>query len=125
MENLEYLTLLKCNVELTSEISADPLSVSSALVAKGLIPESVHNSVQLQTKEDEVKASEIVSKVTNKAKTFPDTFHEFLEVLGGYIWLKRITELLSATYDKLKSQDKRGNVDGSHDEDAAHSTEGI
>ncbi len=91
-ENIEYPTLLKCKVELTSEISADPLPVATALVAKGLIPESVHSSILIPVKENEVKASELVmiSLVTNKVKTFPVPFYEFMKVLGGFIWLKKI-----------------------------------
>ncbi len=73
-ENIEYLALLKCKVELTSEISADPLSVATALVAKGLIPESVHRSVESQTKDDEINATELISKVTNKIKAYPARF---------------------------------------------------
>ncbi len=101
-ENIEYLALLKCKVELTSEISADPLSVSSALVAKGLIPESVHSSVLQQTKENEVKSSELVSKVTNKIRTYPARFAEFLEVLRSHNWLEDVLKSLTTAYKELK-----------------------
>ena len=68
-------------MELTSEISADPLSVATALVARGLIPESVHTSMLIPTKENKVKASELVSQVTNKVKAFSVTFDKFLKYL--------------------------------------------
>ncbi len=100
-ENIEYLALLKCKVELTSEISADPLSVATALVAKGLIPESLHSSVESQTK---VKASELVSKVTNKIRTYPARFSDFLEVLQSYKWLEDVLKTLNAAYDELKQK---------------------
>ncbi len=103
-ENIEYLALLKCKVELTSEISADPLSVSSALVAKGLIPESVHSSVLQQTKEKEVKASELVYQVTNKIRTYPARFAEFLEVLQSHNWLEDVLNSLTTAYKELKSK---------------------
>ena len=117
---MEYLALLKCKVELTSEISADPLSVSSALVAKGLIPEAVHSSVQLQTKEKEVKASELVSLVTSKVKAYPARFDELLEVLNGFNWLKDVLKSVTDAYGELKlcAQDKKN-------EEATPSTEGI
>ncbi len=51
------------------------------LVAEGLIPESVHTSMLIPTKENIVKASEPISQVTNKVKTFPVTFDEFLKYL--------------------------------------------
>ena len=122
-ENIEYLALLKCKVELTSEISADPLSVATALVAKGLIPESLYRSVESQTKDDdEVKASELVSKVTNKIMTYPARFAEFLEVLQGSNWLKDVLKSLTTAYDELKAENKKG----SDTEDVkAISTKGI
>ncbi len=105
-ENIEYLALLECKVELTSEISADPLDVATALVAKGLIPESVHTSMLIQTKEKNVKASELVSQVTNKVKTFPTKFGDFVEVLRGFSWLKDVSEDLISAYDDLKAKKK-------------------
>ena len=123
-ENIEYLALLKCKVELTSEISADPLSVATALVAKGLIPESVHTSMLNLTKENNVKASELISQVTNKVRTFPVAFDEFLKVLSSFIWLKNILDLITEVHDKLKSQesDKEG---GNVSEYVAPATEGM
>ncbi len=119
-ENIEYLALTKCKMELTSEISADPLSVATLLVAKGLVPDSSLNFVQLQTVQKDEKASELVSQVTNKVKTFPLSFDEFLKVLGEFIWLKDILELITKAHDKLKSQDKEG---GNISEVVASSTE--
>ncbi len=107
-ENIEYRALLKCKVELTSEISADPLSVSSALVAKGLIPEPVHTSLLLPTKENNVKANELVSQVTNKIKTYPARFSDFLEVLRGSIWLEDVLKTLNTAYDELKANSRKG-----------------
>ncbi len=109
-ENIEYLALLKCRVELTSEISAHPLSVSTALVAKGLIPEPVHSSVLQQTRENEVKASELVNQVTNKIRTYPARFAEFLEVLQSYKWLEDVLKTLNTAYDELKQENKKGSI---------------
>ncbi len=107
-ENVEYLALLKCKVELTSEISAHPLSVATALVAKGLIPESLHRSVESQTEDDEMKASELVSKVMNKIRTYPARFSDFLEVLRGSNWLEDVLKTLIAAYEELKAKNKKG-----------------
>ena len=120
-ENIEYLALLKCKVELASEISADPLSVATALVVKGLIPESLHRSVESQTKDDEMKATELISKVTNKIKTYPARFAEFLEVLQSSKWLEDVLKTLIAAYDELKQE----NINRSDTEDVTIiSTEG-
>ncbi len=104
--NIEYDALLKYKVELTSEISADPLSVSTALVAKGFIPETVHSSVLLQTKEKEVKANELVSQVTNKIRTYPARFDEFLDVLRSFRWLEDVVKSLIAAYNEEKEKKK-------------------
>ncbi len=123
MENIEYLALLKCKVELTSEISADPLCVATALVDKGLVPESLYRSVESQTEDDEMKATELlISKVTNKIRTYPARFAEFLEVLQSYKWLEDVLKSLVSAYDELKSE----NTKGSDTEDVTDtSTEGI
>ena len=108
LENIEYLALLKCKVALTSEISEDPLSIATALMDRGLIPESLHSSVLQQTKDNEVKASELVNKVTNKIKTYPARFADFLEVLQGSNWLKDVLKSLTTAYDELKAENKKG-----------------
>ncbi len=120
-DNIECLALLKCKVELTSEISADPLSVSTALVAKGLIPESAHKSVLLATKESEVKASELVNQVTNKVRTYPARFGDFLEVLQSNNWLKDVLKSVTTAYEEQQKKDKKGN---DAEDVATHSTEG-
>ncbi len=107
-ENIEYLALLKCIVELTSEISADPLSVATALVAKGLIPEPVHTSLLSLAKENNVKANELVSQVTNKIRTYPARFSDFLEVLQDSNWLKDVSNILIAAYEELKANSRNG-----------------
>ncbi len=73
-----------------------------------------------------MKASELVSQVTNKVKTFPVTFDEFMKVLGGFIWLKNILNLFTEAHDKLKSQDKEGGKVSEDNviEDVIPSTEG-
>ena len=121
-ENVEYLALLKCKDELTSEISEDPLSVATALVAKGLIPESLHRSVKSQGEDDETKASELVSKVMKKIRTYPARFSDFLEVLQGSIWLEDVLKTLTAAYDALKAQKKKGS---DTEDGTTTSTEGI
>ena len=100
--------MLKSKVELTSEISADPLSVSSALVAKGLIPEALHTSILLPAKENKVKASELVSQVTNKVRTYPAKFAEFLEILQGFNWLEDVLKTLNAAYKDLATTSTEG-----------------
>ncbi len=106
-ENIEHRALIKCMVELTSEISADPLCVATALVAKELIPESSLYSVELATVQRDKKASELVCQVINKIKTYPGRFAEFLDVLRASIWLKDVLKTLTDAYDELKADNKK------------------
>ncbi len=87
-----------------------------------MFPESLHSSVESQTKDDEVKASELVSKVTNKIRTYPARFAEFLEVLQSYKWLKDVLKTLNTAYDELKQENKKGSVT---EDGGTTSTEGI
>ena len=48
----------------------------------------------------------MVSQVTNKIKTFPATFDEFLKILGDFIWLKNI---LTKVFGELNLKDRKGN----------------
>ncbi len=110
-ENIEYLALLKCKVELTSGISEDPLSVATALVDKELVPESLCKSVESQTEDDEMKATELlISEVTNKIRKYPERFSDFLVVLLSYKWLEDVLKRLNAAYDELKQENKKGSV---------------
>ena len=101
---IEFATLRTCMLELTSEISADPLSVAERLLAKGLIPESLYNSVQNQTKENKLKASELVDRVTQNIKIFPENFNAFMDVLTDCNWLQWLTKLLRERYAELLTQ---------------------
>lgn len=100
--SIEYTTIVKCTDKITSEISADPLSVATKLVSIGMIPQSLVGSAQLQTKEKKVKASELVEQITNRIGSFPESFEEFLGILNEFTWLKKLVECVGKEYDALK-----------------------
>ncbi len=99
----EYTTLIHCTDKLISEISADPLTVANKLVTRGLIPSSLVISTQLQTKENQLKASELVEQVKNKVNTFPENFEVFLSSLDEFFWLQQLVKWIRKQYDETNS----------------------
>ena len=106
MQNSEYTALVNCTAELALEIAVDPLAVSERLVAEGLIPTSLHDTLQyVQTSEKEGKAYEIVHSVSNKVKVSPNKLKVFLDVLGEFPWLSDVVQLIHEKKDfKVKKQ---------------------
>lgn len=97
MANTEYTTLLRCTSELISEISADALSISARLLAKGLIPEALHRSP---------KANELVQHVTSKVKLNQENYEVFISILSEFPWLGDIVKLIRDTYKEVQAEQK-------------------
>ena len=93
-QNIEYATLLRCTAELNSEISADPTSISTRLLAQGFIPQLPPHSSPT--------AEDVVKQVTTKVKTFPNYFEAFISILSEFPWLQDIVKLIRKTYNELK-----------------------
>ena len=74
-------------------------------MAKGLIPPSGLSSAQLQTKEKELKASELVAQIISKVKNFPEKFQVFLDVLNEMPWLQDLAKLIRDEFEKIKFSD--------------------
>ena len=98
-QNIEYMTLLRCTSELTSEISADPASISTKLLAEGLIPPPPLYSSP--------KASELVQQVTNGVKNFPNRYETFMSILSDFTWLQDVSQLIREKYNDLKEDEKK------------------
>ncbi len=99
----EYEALVISMDKMTTEISADPLTVANKLVSRRVIPLAASSSaLQLQT--NELKASRLVNLVSNKVSSFPDVFQTFIEVLNGMPWLQRLAEWIDNEYKKLKAE---------------------
>ncbi len=112
-ESFEYLALVKCKVQLASELSSDPHSVLLELVSKGLVPESALNGSSLQLENDGrvVKAGEIVTHITDRVESHPESFKEFIDVLGQFRWLRDIKMMICERYDELRSSDDHDDDD--------------
>ena len=102
--NAEYLALVNGTDKITSEISADPLTVAQKLMAKGLIPPVSLSSTLLQTKEKELKASELIKQVINKVGSFPENFEVFLTVLNEMPWLQQLAKWIHEEFIKIKDK---------------------
>lgn len=105
MAGFEYRTLLASTDKMTLEISADPLTVASKLMAKGLIPPASLSTAHLQAKEKELKASELVQQVCNKVYSFPECFDLFLDVLNEMSWLQGLAKWICDEHKKLKESE--------------------
>ena len=99
----EYRALLRATDKMTSEIAADPLTVATKLTAKELIPPITIGSAQMQAKEKELKASEIVTQVCRKVENFPENFEVFLGVLDELPWLKQLANWIREDMKKIES----------------------
>ena len=106
-ESVEYSTMLKCTVDLISEISADVLAVANELVAERIIPPSMQSSAQIQAKEPQTRATELVHRVTSKVRTFPEKFHVFLDILKRFGWLEDLAKKIHESFDELKSKQEK------------------
>ena len=86
--NLKHLSFLKCTRALTSAVAADPLSIAQGLLERGIVSEQQVRAAQLQTKDNYLKASELVIHLTEIVGNFPGKYEEVLDVLKGFPWLK-------------------------------------
>ncbi len=100
----EYRALLRATDKMTSEIAADPLTVASKLMANDLIPPVALGSAQLQAKEKELKASELVKHICSKVDNFPENFDVFLGVLDEFTWLQQLAKWIREEFKKLKAK---------------------
>ena len=103
-DTAEYRALVRATDKMTSELAADPLTVASKLMAKGLIPPAALGSAQLETKEKELKASELVKQITSKVNNFPEKFEIFLAVLNEMHWLQDLAKWISEECKKIKME---------------------
>lgn len=100
-QNIEYTTLSKLAPRLTAMLSEDSQSISEKLLAKGLIPPSLHSSVSKSDGED--RASEMVHAITKKVMNFRSNFHKFLRVLReSGPWYEETVEEIEREYEALK-----------------------
>ena len=92
---------MECTSKLISLLKHDLLTLSDHLFAQALISEDIREQLTLQTVEEQRRASRLVSHLTDRVKTNPSIFKEFvsvLKVLGP--WTQDIVKDLEEVYTK-------------------------
>ena len=102
----EYETLIQSTDDLTTALSNDLTNIAGKLLARRMIPESVHDTVTGSrspglTRRD--KASRLIICIRDRVKITPEAFSTFMEVLQGELHLENTVKQLS---DRLKSFSK-------------------
>ena len=99
--NHELQTLIKCNEKLTQSLLNCSLSITTALLARGLISDVTEEEVHSTNSIPHVKAAVLVSAIRSKVKVYPKRFHDFVSVLREHSWTKDIAEDLQSVYRGL------------------------
>ena len=91
----EFQTLIKCNQKLTQSLLNSPLSITSALLARGLISDETEQEVHANSIPYR-KVAVLVSTIRNKIKVNPEQFHDVVSVLREHTWTKDIAGVLQS-----------------------------
>ena len=92
---------MECTSKLTALLKHDLLEISDHLFAQGLISEDIREQLTLQTVEEQRRASRLVSNLTDRVKTNPSIFKEFVSVLKALgPWTQDIVKDLEEVYAK-------------------------
>lgn len=102
--NPEHLAMVQCTEMLTNGVSQDPLKVASMLLSEGLAAPAQVRSAQLPTKDDHLKASELVLHMMGKVEMFPENFERILSLLDTLPWLQDVVKSVRRKYTEIKTK---------------------
>ena len=97
-EQAYYDAVVSCNDTLATTLSLEPLSIATALVAKGIIPENTEAETRNPFYTPLQKASILLAAVRSKVKTSPRSLHEFIKILSQQPWSRDAAEALHASF---------------------------
>ena len=97
-EQAYYDAIVSCNATLATTLSLEPLSIATALVAKGIIPENTEAETRNPFYTSLQKASILLAAVRSKVKTSPRSLHEFIKILSQQPWSRDAAEALHASF---------------------------
>ena len=97
-EQAYYDAIVSCNDTLATTLSLEPLSIATALVAKGIIPENTEAETRNPFYTPLQKASILLAAVRSKVKTSPRSLHEFIKILSQQPWSRDAAEALQASF---------------------------
>ena len=101
-KSLKHLSLLKCARGLVVAVAADPLDIAERLLEKGIVSEQQVRAAQLQTKENHLKASELVMYLIDLVGSWPEKYESVLGVLDEVTWLRDIVKRMKETHRTLE-----------------------
>lgn len=90
--------MIECNYELGVGLSNDIMRIAQILVAKGIIPSSVDEEMQIQTHTSQYKAAILVGYVRNTVEIAPRRFHEFVNILLKRKSTEDVAQILNSHY---------------------------
>ena len=76
-ESIEHATMVQCADALSGGLSADILKVSNKLFEVGMVPPKLVRTMQLPSRDDYDKATELVQQVTTVVENCPEKFGNF------------------------------------------------
>ena len=103
-ESVEYNTLIKCTDKLTIAFKSSPVSIANELLTKGFIsPEAHGNMLSTPGLGEDVRATKLVTCVTDMVKMCPGKYYDFLSLpLFKEQWLNPLHELITNEYGKSR-----------------------
>ena len=101
-ESVEYKTLIKYIDKLTIAFKSSPVSIANELLANGFISSEVHgNMLSTPGLGEDVKATRLVTCVTDMVKVCPGKYDDFMGLpLFKEQWLSPLYEVITAEYGK-------------------------
>ena len=103
-ESVEYKTLIKCLDKLTIAFKSAPVSIANELLANGFISSEAHgNMLSTPGLGEDVKATRLVTCVTDMVKMCPGKYYDFMSLpLFKEQWLSQLRELITNEYGKSR-----------------------
>ena len=100
--NTEHESLVQCSADLTNLLQYNVVSVSTKLLAKGLISEDVHDFVlTAEGVSGQKNAAKLVSCVINRVKGCPGKFQDFISVLNDDAYFKDVVKKIIELHSKF------------------------
>ena len=103
--------LFRCNHELITSLSLDPLGIAKILLAEGFIPENIQEQMLLSSRTPQEKATILVTAIRKKIEIAPKRYREFLCILSQQKWMKDILDILLSRGCEVHKMDLQRSID--------------
>ena len=99
-ENVAHTTLVKCHVELVTEIARDPHTMADHLYQSGVIAQATIKAVNQLSEIMDDKARKLVDALESKVESYPEYLHKFLAILRKRDLRTHYADLFKSLNDK-------------------------